>query len=199
MKVTNIAILCAVVFASHFARAENGFFIGAGVLGQHIMSASGEVTGQAGTMGGTYPQMSIGGAFPAAFLGSNLQIMPTLSYTMPGRILNDDAGRMNVWTFSVPVMATMSFFDFKLGLGMMFSQYRGAGGQSTLPDSPDSSGTATYYRPRDSVTSKTFLTDIGMGFDFGGGVRLDLDVYINGILSLKRDFSLAGQLAYFFK
>lgn len=150
-------------------------------------------------MGGTYPQLTIGAAVPAGFLGSNLQIMPTLAYTMPGRLLNDDAGRVNIWTLTLPVTAVVAFFDFKLGLGMMFSQYRGNGGQSTLSDSPDSSGTTTYYRPRDSVTSKTFLTDIGMGIDFGGGLRMDLDVYINGILSLKRDFSLATQLAYFFK
>ncbi|MEQ1878203.1 MAG: hypothetical protein ABL958_16295 [Bdellovibrionia bacterium] len=192
--------MCALIlFFTPVAKAETGFFIGAGMLGQHVYSVSGDETGKEGLMGGTYPQASIGFGMSAALISANLQFMPTLSYTMPGRLLNDDAGRVNVWTVALPFMAKVAFFDFKLGIGMQFSQYRGNGSTSTLPDAPDGSGTATYYRPRDSVTSKTFLTDIGAGFDFGGGVRLDLDLYINGILSLKRDFSLAAGLAYFFK
>lgn len=191
------------LFFAWFARlphaaAADGVFVSTGLLGTHVMSASGERSGRAGWAGGTYPQLGVGAKLPFPLLGGAWYVMPGLSYTVMGRELNDNAGKVNIWSLGLPFGTTVTFFDFKLGVGMFFYQYRGSGGTITLPDSADGSTTATYYRPHDSVTSKIFYTSLGAGVPLGDSFRFDLDVYINGILSLKRDFSFGAQLAYFF-
>jgi hypothetical protein len=175
--------------------ADTRFMALTGILVEHPMSVSGEASGAAGVAGATYAQIGVGLRAPMPIFGGNWFFQPSLTYTVPGRLLNDGAGRVNIWALALPFSGNLSVFEFKVGPGILFYQYKGAGGTEDLPNGGT---TTTYYRPSDSVTSKVTFLDLGLGAAIGEKFRLDVDLYINGLLSLRRDFSLVAQAGYFF-
>jgi hypothetical protein len=187
---------CVSVLFANFAAADSRFFAHVGLFTEHLLSVAGQNNGSAGVTGGNYGFLGLGLKTSFPLLGGAWFILPSVSYTATGRTLNDDAGKVNIWSLVVPFGTPVAFFDFKMGPGILYYQYRGYGGQTTLTN--DTGSTSVYFPPADSVTAKVMFWDFGLGIDIGSALRFDLDIYINGILSLRRDFNLSTRLAYFF-
>lgn len=178
-KIALALILLSITTPSHAKR----FYLGAGAtflnMGKTTSSddASTSLTGQ---------------LFIPLTLSMHLNINPTMnlvpyaSYT-PLAVTSADSISKRM----LSVGFNLSFknsgkYQYKTGLGLL--QYMISGDGSAVTRS-NGTGTATFYLPGTTSSSKSIFIDLGVAYQFHESLKLDIDAMVLSALSSARSFS----------
>ena len=166
--------------------------LGLGLLDLNVAKYSTSTTGSTGIVGTVSP--TVGLRFDALVFGQ--AISPMVSYTLLGK-KNVDQEKTKSLLVTLPFDFSIgsSGLHLKFGPGVLWRSIAGPSKTSTTKTMPNGSGTAQFYLPDRTSTSRIVIADLGVGTGYEA-YRFDLDFLIAGALTSRRTASAAFTVGY---
>ena len=128
-------------------------------------------------------------------LTSKFAIMPQIGLTMPKSGTDENIKRITFFTL-VNMKYKTNYVNLIAGAGFYFTRISGPGGEVELNNG---NGTDSFPLPKDTVYSRNFIANLGLGLDFNKEWSGELYTYIfNALKSEERAFSLGLTISYHF-
>lgn len=186
-----LSVVLIFLWGNAFANDTKTLYLGAGVLSQNAGQLTNNSSGTSSLFTALYTQATLTAGFQ---LFSTLRLEPNISYTPLGIGGSEGGSRSTVLSFGTNLAWKPTFFEIKLGPGLMFYQIGGSGGTSVQNNG---SSTSTFALPNTTSVAKLFYVNAGIGF-FVGSFRLDLDSWVINLLSSRRAINLVATLSFGF-
>lgn len=159
------------------------WFLGLGLLSENMKQYSTESTDQNTSLENTvYTNLELSTRFAAT---DTWFVSPSIGYTPLGIKSPDGGETTRILNFQL--RAETYFMDtlaFQIGPGLIHRSTSASGGSTQLSNG---NGTSTFYFPPSGDSENYIDWDVGFGLKINSlGVRLDLDILINDLLSSSR-------------
>lgn len=164
---------------------------GLGYFSQYMNELSGDSSSKKTTLG----KMMIPVVYKSNInlFGSNYMWHASLAGLLPEIKTNDDAANYYLLQFGLASKWRDSGGSaWFYGGGLNYAILKGAGGSVTLNNG---SGTATFYLPKNTTSSKTFYAEFGYMTEFSA-FRLDTSLQFDNLLGDSRSYSLLANFLF---
>jgi hypothetical protein len=190
---TASVFICFLLSSIKYAEGSSGdsVFVGLGVFSHNVKRTSDSATGTTGILTTYYPELTLSLRFK--LLG--LRWAPFFGYTV-APYQNHDSVKTQVMALGLP--NTFEFklgnhkIDLKLGPGVFWNTVTGTGGTTSLPNG---GGTMTFNLANQSVTSRIFFLDAGLGYQYKR-LRFDIDGLMLAPLGSRRSLTVLANISY---
>ncbi len=183
MKISFKILLLVLFFIPGMARAEKRLYLGAGAASYNMGKVTSSSDASTSLMGELYLPLTLSYLFPVKPTWS---LEASLSMTPLSVKTTDSIAKTFVMGSLTQVFKKSFFWDLKSGVGLLNYSITGPGGSIQRSNG---TGTATFYYPGSSTSSKSLFLDFGVVYHWVRDIRIDFDALILSPISTRRSFS----------
>jgi hypothetical protein len=183
MKTSFNLLLILLFLISNVARAEKRLYLGAGTAAYNMGKVTSSSDASTSMLGELYLPLTLSYVFPVQPTWS---LEASVSTTPLAVKTTDSISKKFVMGSLTQVFKRSLFWDLKSGVGLLSYSITGIGGSIQRSNG---TGTATFYYPGSSTSSKNLFLDFGAVYHWIHDIRIEVDAMILSPISARRSFS----------